>query len=490
MEGEPAGVARLQQVRGGQPIQQLRCPPDRHGGQRGGGRCGHLRAWHQSQQPEQPPVVQVQDGVGGVEGGPHRGFGVAVHRQPGEPARLGQRGQVVGDAAAGLVEQVGGGDPQCQRQQPAHPSQLGGRRRLGRHPVRADDAGQQLAGLGGGEHIQREGPGAVAGDQPQEPVAAGDQHQAAGAGGQQGADLVGVAGVVQHHQQPLVGQQRPVHGGGLRLVGGDLRGGHAQGVQELGQRLDRAQGRGGGVAAQVDVQLPVREPGPSPMGPAHRQGGLADAGGAGDGGDDHRGRLLVTLVQQHVQGAQLLIAAGEPGDVRGELRRCGPCGRLTDGAGRRLRPRRRAEAVPFGSRQPEGIGQQAHRARSWPADPAGLDLAETAHADPAPVGQFLLRDAQPPSMGAHHVAEHPSPHGGTPSRCIADAATPGWVDGGTAGPRPRCRSSTGVVPGPRRLLLRDCTDEPAIGREEQSMRRRALMAASVAALVIAFASPA
>ena len=93
---------------------------------------------------------------------------------------------------------------------------------------------------------RREGPGAVAGDQPEEPVAAGDQHQAAGAGGQQGADLVGVAGVVQHHQQPLVGQQRPVHGGGLRLVGGDLLGGHAQGVRELGQRLDR---RKGGVGA-------------------------------------------------------------------------------------------------------------------------------------------------------------------------------------------------------------------------------------------------
>jgi hypothetical protein len=60
------------------------------------------------------------------------------------------------------------------------------------------------------------------------------------------------------------------------------------------------------------------------MGPAHRQGGLADTGGAGDRGDDHRGRLLVTLIQQHVQGAQLLGTAAEPGDVRGELRRCGP----------------------------------------------------------------------------------------------------------------------------------------------------------------------
>lgn len=49
---EPAGGARLQQVRAGQPIQQLRGPPERDGGQRGGGRCGHLGAWHQSQQPE------------------------------------------------------------------------------------------------------------------------------------------------------------------------------------------------------------------------------------------------------------------------------------------------------------------------------------------------------------------------------------------------------------------------------------------------------
>jgi hypothetical protein len=286
-------------------------------------------------------------------------------------------------------------------------------------------------GLRRREHVQRETPGAVAGDQPQEPVAAGHQHQAPGAGRQQRADLVGVAGVVQHHQQPPVGQQGPVHGGGLRLVGGDLLGSHAQGVQELGQRLDRAQGRGRGVAAQVDVQLSVREPGAGPMGPAHRQGGLADTGGAGDGGDHHRGRLLVILVQQQVQLTQLVGTAGEPGDVRGKLRGCGPSGRLADRAGRRLRPRRRAEAVPFGSGQPEGIGEQAHRARPGPADPAGLDLAQAAHTDPAPDGQFLLRDAQPPSMGAHHVAEHPSPHGGNPSRCIADAATPG-VDGGTA----------------------------------------------------------
>lgn len=60
-------------------------------------------------------------------------------------------------------------------------------------------------GLGWSEHIQGEPAGAVAGDQPAEPVAAGDQHQTAWAGGQQRADLLGVAGIVQHDQHPPVG---------------------------------------------------------------------------------------------------------------------------------------------------------------------------------------------------------------------------------------------------------------------------------------------
>jgi hypothetical protein len=45
--------------------------------------------------------------------------------------------------------------------------------------------------------------------------------------------------------------------------------------------------------AQVDVQLPVREPVGHPVRPIHRQGGLSHAGGTGDRGDDDRGGFTV-----------------------------------------------------------------------------------------------------------------------------------------------------------------------------------------------------
>jgi hypothetical protein len=53
----------------------------------------------------------------------------------------------------------------------------------------------------------------------------------------------------------------------------------------------------------------------------HGQRGLADARRAGDGGDDHRARRLGgQLREQLVERGELVVAAGEGGDVAGQLR--------------------------------------------------------------------------------------------------------------------------------------------------------------------------
>ena len=142
--------------------------------------------------------------------------------------------------------------------------------------------------------------GAVGGDQAGELVAAGDQHQAAGRAGQQRADLVGVAGVVQHDRASA---GRPA-GCGTARPGRPGRPGCAAGGTSRASRNPRTASAGsitvpvGVEAAQVDVQLPVGEPVGDPVGPVHGQGGLADPGGAGDRRDHHRGGLLAGRGQQ------------------------------------------------------------------------------------------------------------------------------------------------------------------------------------------------
>ena len=81
--------------------------------------------------------------------------------------------------------------------------------------------------------------GAVAGDKPAELVPAGDQHEAAGPSGQQRADLVRVAGVVQQDQHPLAGERAPVQRGGLVDVERDVARWDTERVQEPRERVDR-----------------------------------------------------------------------------------------------------------------------------------------------------------------------------------------------------------------------------------------------------------
>jgi hypothetical protein len=179
-----------------------------------------------------------------------------------------------------------------------------------------------------GEDIQVHGADAFQGG---EGMAAGDQHAAASAGRQQGTDLLGVAGVVQQHQQPPPGGQRPEPGGRLLDLGGDLGGVQAERTQQTAKRLQRVHGcQPGGGAVQVDVQLPVWEVVGELVGHLDRQRGLADATHPVDRADHHRSvqpgsrcaRVARTAdLQQAKQRRQLAAPTGEVRRRAGQLPR-------------------------------------------------------------------------------------------------------------------------------------------------------------------------
>jgi hypothetical protein len=159
-------------------------------------------------------------------------------------------------------------------------------------------------------------------------------------------------------------------------------------MEEVGQRLDGAHGRGGGEAAQVHIQLPVREVGADLVGPVDGQGGLAHPGRAPDGRDHHRGRCPRAGGQQPVEAGQTVGPAGEAGHVHRQLtadpanRRHGreAAGSL-DGGG---------EASPLLLGQAQGIGQPPQCVAARVMNLAGLQAGDGAHADPGAIGQLFL----------------------------------------------------------------------------------------------------
>ena len=74
----------------------------------------------------------------------------------------------------------------------------------------AEATDEEFMCLGVGEHIQGQGKRALDGDQAGELAAAGHDHQAAGTGRKQRADLLDVPRVVQEHQRPLAGLEAAV----------------------------------------------------------------------------------------------------------------------------------------------------------------------------------------------------------------------------------------------------------------------------------------
>jgi hypothetical protein len=82
--------------------------------------------------------------------------------------------------------------------------------RLGGDTRPADAASEQVAGLCRGQHAEGQWPGALGCSQSGELSTAGHHHGAPGGAGQERANLVGIAGVVNNHQHATPGQQASV----------------------------------------------------------------------------------------------------------------------------------------------------------------------------------------------------------------------------------------------------------------------------------------
>ncbi|HET8643589.1 MAG TPA: hypothetical protein VFM37_16755 [Pseudonocardiaceae bacterium] len=269
---------------------------------------------------------------------------------------------------------LGSDNGERQRQAAAPGDDLfhGGGRRP--HPRLAEPVSQHLERLGTGERVHPERMSARRGHQARQLAATRHQHRAPRRAGQQWADLRGLARVVQDEQDPLPSQQAPVEG---RLIIHNDRypvRRYAERVQEPSQRLGRAHRiRGRAEAAQVDVELPVREPVSHAMGPTHGEAGLTNPGGSGYDSDPERARMRPGRSHGLVQAGQLGASPDEAGQVRRQLRR--QDGRIGSGGGPHLGPLPRGALVGRAHRVPgpqQGVGPQ-HRLVQPPQVDAGLD---------------------------------------------------------------------------------------------------------------------
>nr|WP_232075338.1 hypothetical protein [Phytohabitans suffuscus] len=238
VEGVAAGQVFGGEVGVAELGQESPCAAGGHGGEAGGGGRADVRAGMQAEQPEEPGRVGCEGVVGPGEHGAD--VGGAVTGEGVEP--VGAVAQLVGEGGEAAVR-VGGGagrdQGQGQREPGAPGDDAGGGGGLGREAVLAQAPGQQLVGVGGGEQVQRHGVRAVGGDETGQLVAAGDDDRAAGRAGQQRADLVGVAGVVEHDQHAFAGYQGAVQADLRVQAVGDRRGWHTECLQERVHRRQR-----------------------------------------------------------------------------------------------------------------------------------------------------------------------------------------------------------------------------------------------------------
>src|SRR6202035_2595060 len=123
VEGVPAGNGFGEQVRAGQFVQQRARPVRWDRGEAGCGGDGDVRAWVQSQQPEQPRRVGAQGAV-----------------RPGE-YRSDVGGQIT-TVEGGVGGGARGGDGQCQGQPGAAGDDVVDRIRFAGDPVRPEAAGK------------------------------------------------------------------------------------------------------------------------------------------------------------------------------------------------------------------------------------------------------------------------------------------------------------------------------------------------------------
>ncbi len=137
VECVPVGGVLFDQVGAGEPIEQARSITTDQGA---ADVDGEITSRYERQQAKQPPGRFGEPGVGQVERGAHSAQLIAVHLQRGQPVARAQLVDVVGDPPVRVLAEVGGGDPQRQRQIAAQAGQLRGGDRLARHPLVAPAA--------------------------------------------------------------------------------------------------------------------------------------------------------------------------------------------------------------------------------------------------------------------------------------------------------------------------------------------------------------
>lgn len=304
--GVPVLAGRFDQVLGGEAGQQRARGVRFDVAQHGGGE--HAEALHRQQPdpPEQQRLLRPQPPVGPVEHGAHRLLLVVRDAQHLPPLRPQFRHELRDR------EVRGGGDaprrdPQRQRQPCARVDQFGDGGGLGRTLQHRAD---QLPRLLVAEQRQRDAHRSLADLQPHQ-VGPARHHHAAGAGGQQRAQLPGAVGVVEHDQHAPVGQQRPVQRGAGLLARRDPFRRDPESDEEVGQDVAGGDRSAGPVAAQVHVQGAVGE---VPLGlprPPEHQGRLAHPRGADHGGE--HGDAGVERGGQPVEDSQVPGAADEAG---------------------------------------------------------------------------------------------------------------------------------------------------------------------------------
>ncbi len=285
-----------------------------HSGERGDRVGVGVAAGMQSQQPEQAVRRGWQVPFRPGEHGTHGGVGVGPGLQLVQAVPL--VGEVVEAHPPAAHHQLGR-DPQRQWQPGAPHGQILEFRRGG-HVV-ADQRTEQLGRAAGIEHVQPDPARAVARDEPGEVVATGDHDGAARPGRQQRADVGGVAGVVEHHQDALARGQAPVERDLCLQEPRHAVGRDAECGQEPVQRLLRRQRSAGVEPSQVDVELPVGEPRGDAMSPSHSQCRLAHTGRAAHRDDGDR---VPCRRDRGVDRGELGLATGEARHQGRQLRRC------------------------------------------------------------------------------------------------------------------------------------------------------------------------
>jgi hypothetical protein len=277
---EPAGCVLLGEVRAAEFAQRRVRVRRRHQREAGGRGDAGVGSRVHAEQPEHPPPGRGQVVVRPGEHRARRGARVPGVQlvEPADAQLFGLRGQ----REAGMGGRVRGGHADRERQPGAQPDEVRGGARLALDAHRPEAAGEEPDRLAVGERGEREDPGAL-GDQPGEFVSAGDDHEAAGAAGDQRPYLLDLVRVVQDDQQASARDHGPVErrlGIEIRRNGGGADPKRLKETAQRGGRVERLPARV--EAAQVDVQLSVGEAGGCPLAEVVRQRRLAHPSGPGD----------------------------------------------------------------------------------------------------------------------------------------------------------------------------------------------------------------